>query len=87
MSDSTDTRCVIHDSQVDGALAAAILSELERHESQPSFNLRCKCGLIETTVSRRGDFHRHVADEMAAALTASGFVTPGQETAEPEAHP
>lgn len=70
------------------ALAETILAELERHEAQPSFNLRCKCGHIEKTVSRRGDFERHVSADMAAALSAAGLVTAGQETAgTPEIHP
>jgi hypothetical protein len=55
------------------ALADMILVELQRHEAQPSFNLRCKCGHIETTVSRRGDFERHVSGDLAAALTAAGL--------------
>lgn len=55
------------------ALAELILAETQRHEAQPSFNLRCKCGLVEKTVSRRGDFERHVADELAAALDSAGL--------------
>ncbi|QOD06030.1 hypothetical protein [Pseudarthrobacter sp. BIM B-2242] len=57
------------------ALAELILVELQRHEAEPSFNLRCTCGHIGTTVSRRGDFERHVAQEMAAVLDAAGVAT------------
>lgn len=54
-------------------LAELILTELQRHEAQPSFNLRCTCGHIGTTVSRRGDFEQHVSQELAAALDAAGL--------------
>lgn len=63
------------------ALAEMILAELQRHEAQPSFNLRCTCGLIEKTVSRRGDFERHVSQELAAAVSAAGVATSAQEPA------
>lgn len=55
------------------ALSELILTETQRHEAEASFNLRCKCGLVERTVSRRGDFERHAADELAAALNAAGL--------------
>lgn len=55
------------------ALSELILTEITRHEAEASFNLRCKCGLVGKTVSRRGDFERHVADELAAALSAAGL--------------
>lgn len=56
-------------------LSRLIRMELERHEEVvgPYFNLRCKCGHVETTVSRRGDFECHVADNLAAALGAAGL--------------
>lgn len=55
------------------ALAELVLVELQRHEAQPSFNLRCNCGHIGTTVSRRGDFEKHVSQELATALDAAGL--------------
>lgn len=61
------------------ALADMILAELQRHEAQPSFNLRCKCGHIERTVSEIGDFERHVSVEMAAALSAAGLAIAAPE--------
>lgn len=70
------------------ALERLILAELQRHEAQPSFNLRCKCGHIEKTVSELGDFERHVSAELASALTAAGLVTAAQETTgSSEVHP
>ena len=62
------------------ALADTILVELQRHEAQPFFNLRCKCGHIEKTVSERGDFERHVSVEVAAALSAAGLVAAAHDT-------
>lgn len=56
-------------------LERLILEELQRHEAQPSFNLRCKCGHIEKTVSEIGDFERHVSAEIASALSGAGLVT------------
>lgn len=56
-------------------LGLLILAEMERHEVMDGafFNLRCKCGHAGTTVSRRGDFERHVAAELSSALVAAGL--------------
>lgn len=56
-------------------LSRLIRIELERHGEVvgPHFNLRCKCGHVETTVSRGGDFERHVAEDLAVALGAAGL--------------
>jgi hypothetical protein len=65
------------------ALTELILAEVQRHEAQPSFNLRCKCGHIGTTVSRRGDFERHLSEALVTALTAVGLTdTSVKEAAE-----
>lgn len=70
------------------ALADVILTELQRHEAQPFFNLRCKCGHSERTVSEPGDFERHVSVELAAALSAAGLATAAQDPAgTPEIRP
>lgn len=38
-----------------------------------AFNICCTCGYRGTTVSRKGDFERHVTDRLAEFLLAEGF--------------
>jgi hypothetical protein len=56
------------------ALIEVIRTEREKHESQSAqrqcFNVRCSCGHIGTTVSRRGEFEEHVDEAVAEAVLA-----------------